>query len=103
MLLFAKIYTDNVKLFLSAVGTILKDDGFKLPSPEASDAAGAASSMLDWSKCAANKPLLCDFSRRLVKYLRTCLLPDAQQVNREGMWFNFSYPSNIQRLFYPVE
>ena len=45
-----KLFTGCTEPFLNAVQEILKDEGFKIGSSQASDALEAASAMVEWSE-----------------------------------------------------
>ncbi len=67
------------------------DDGFQLPTPQASGALEAASALLEWSTCTANRVKVNDFSKALVKYLLVCLPAGggAGDIDREKIWCEF--------------
>ncbi len=79
----------HVKMFLEAVGAILVDEGFKVPSQKASDAVKAATLLFEWSKGDANQVIVSRFSATLVEYLRNCLPPVNDPIKRDVMWCNF--------------
>lgn len=69
-----------------------KDDGFKLPTPEAEDALECATSLLEW--CAAgpaNRTRMSSFCEKLVQHLKRCFPEGARGTHEERgeMWRNY--------------
>ena len=54
------------ELVLTKISMFLKDDGFKVPSSQATEALEAASTLLDWCKEDTNKKQFIVFSKWLV-------------------------------------
>ena len=79
-------HSDDEELFLSTVGDVLKDEGFQLPTSQASEAQEAAASLLQWCAQADNKAEVSLFSSALLQHLRRCL---PTEPNRESMWRHF--------------
>ena len=77
----------DVTLLHDAVGAILTDEGFQVPSKRASDAVAAATQLLEWLQTYSNKAAYSLFSSSLVKYLRDCLPPGG--IKRDVMWCNY--------------
>ena len=70
-----------IKLFI--------DEGFQIPSQKASDAVGAATLLLEWSKGDANQAIIANFSMKLMQHLRNCLPLVNVTLKREVIWCNF--------------
>ena len=68
---------------------MVQDDGFHLPSPPAVSALGAATSLLEWSGCEANKVTVAKFSKELVGYLMRCFPASDSKLDRDMMWGKF--------------
>ncbi len=60
------------ELVMKSIGMVLNDEGFKVPSPRATEALEAASKVLHWCKVDANKNQLGKFSKWLVVALKSC-------------------------------
>ncbi len=75
-------------MFLGAVKAILADKGFKVASPQSSDAVEAASSLLEWSAASDNYAQVASFSQTLVRNLLQCFSHGAKlEVGK--MWTNY--------------
>ncbi len=61
-----------VELLFSATRNILVDEGFRLPTPQASSALEPASSLLEWSEGVENKEQVSLFIKALVWHLQNC-------------------------------
>ena len=70
----------------------MKDDGFKLPTPEAEDALECATSLLEWCGAGpANRARMSSFCDKLVGHLKRCF-PEGftnKPEDRGEMWRNF--------------
>ena len=77
-------------MLISAINAVLEDDGFELPSAEATQARIAATSLLAWCQCSENEASFTHFSTFLIKQLQRCIPQTAaSQIHREKMWINF--------------
>ena len=67
---------------------VLKDDCFKVPSSQATEALEAASTLLDWYKEDTNKKQFIVFSKRLVVSLNNCFTISDRKFSAqtEKMW-----------------
>lgn len=76
------------ELVLEKVGMILRDDGFKVPSPRAAEATKAAAKLLAWCGNDTNQKDFETFSKWLVVTLRSCfeVAPKTWRVRVERMW-----------------
>lgn len=75
-------------LLTKAIDTVLEDDGFKIPSAEASSALCMAEDLSQWVKQPQNNVIFTTFSKYLVKKLQSCLGSSTltQRTRTARMW-----------------
>ena len=82
----------NSELIKTVVKCITEDEGFKLPTTQASAALANATKLLQWMNDNDNKEGLESFSRKFVGCLQNCF-PDSSSTSlktqREKMWKSF--------------
>ena len=76
------------ELVLTKISMVLKDDCFKVPSSQATEALEAASTLLDWCKEDTNKKQFIVFSKWLVVSLNNCFTVSDRKFSAqmEKMW-----------------
>ena len=69
------LHSGDIQVFIKAVHSVLKDDGFQLPTPMAANAQPleANNNILEWSSRACSKTTLMIFCKTVVQYLPHCL------------------------------
>ena len=74
------LHSGDIQVFIKAVHSVLKDDGFQLPTPMV---VNAPNNILEWSSHACS---LMIFGKTLVQYLRHCLPETSRSAGVERMW-----------------
>ena len=88
-----KLATDSTELIRKAVGAVLEDKGFRLPSVPATTIAAlnTASQVIEWMNKLENKERMDTFSTAMVGQLKACLPKRAKlgKTDKEAMWRNY--------------
>ena len=82
----------NSELLRAAVSRITEDEGFKLPTTQASASLATATKLLQWMNDHCNKEALEVFARKLIACLQTCFpgcSSTSLKTQREKMWKSF--------------
>ena len=82
----------NSQLLRVVVSRITEDEGFKLPTTQASASLATATKLLQWMNDHCNKEALEVFTRKLIECLQTCFpgsLSTSLKTKREKIWKSF--------------
>ena len=79
----------NSELLRVVVSRITEDEGFKLPTTQASASLATATKLLQWMNDHCNKEALEVFARKLIECLQTCFPGSSSTSLREKMWKSF--------------
>ena len=91
-------------VLVDALRALTDDEGFHLPTPEASRALKIASSLLAWLEVPSNRVLGEEFGHELKKSLNECLslATCGEKLNRQCLWMNYHRvvcSSDMKRLW----
>ena len=71
--------TDNIQ-------AVLQDEGFKVPSHEASHTLETARNLIKWTSDSINETICLQFCEQLSYHLQECLPSSSSKASREKMW-----------------
>ena len=72
-----------------AVSLVLKDEGFKLPSPQAKTAYLCGEKFYIWLSVSSNSSKVYSFAKNLVYHIQGCVVESCHSRSRERMWENY--------------
>ena len=78
---------------MNALQDVQRDEGFKLPSPQAAEALDAATSLIGWCTDTNNRARARDFAQELVQHLEKCMPRSGTKVTADGreyIWRNYN-------------
>ena len=87
--LFLSCVDHNSELLRAVVKSIMEDEGFKLPTHQASAALSTATKLLQWMNDQQNKEVLGAFANKLIKCLQKCLPGNSSTLKTQRVWKNF--------------
>ena len=83
----------NIELIKVVVKSIMDDDAFKLPTPQASASLLTATKLFQWMNNEKNEEALKTFTNKLFECLQKCLSAGdkstSKKIQREKMWSSF--------------
>ena len=68
---------------------VLKDEGFKLPSPQAKTAYLCGEKFYVWLSVSSNSSKVYSFAKNLVYHIQGCVVESCHSRSRERMWENY--------------